>query len=249
MSPRFKLLDKLQFTLQKIFIPKPREKFVPVIKDTSSVPKEVNAGSFLKEKVKPKVLPEEKIRLVDVKEKTTAEIERIAYESEKQLFTITERERDASVTSRLSKECEKISKDGRVVLTSTGLNVSQTRKGRKSDLACIPDYVKPTKVVTKAPDGKAPPGKGGPSSSSSDISGPTKSVGGRPTRGSPGEVLFACFPVEWWTFFVPKTGYTGFWTFISKILKCLNPIPNYTRILSRGRKRLNNSIQYFNVWN
>nr|CAH7757159.1 unnamed protein product [Callosobruchus chinensis] len=104
MSQRFKLLNKLQFTLQKVFKRKP-VKDVPVV-EKDKIPEELDARAFLKEK--PKTLPKEKIQLVDVKEKTTAEIECLAYESEEQLCAVTERERDASVRSRLSKECEKI---------------------------------------------------------------------------------------------------------------------------------------------
>nr|CAI5862213.1 unnamed protein product [Callosobruchus analis] len=166
MSPRFKLLNKLQFTLQKVFKRKPQ---VPAVEKNVSVPKELDAGAFLKEKPKATSLPKEKIRLVDVKEKTTAEIECLAYESEEQLCAITERERDASV-----------------VLTSTGLSVSLA-KSRKSDVGpCIPQQ-KQIKGVPK-PKGSIPPDKAG-SQSGGDISGPTKSAHGRPVRGEPGEML------------------------------------------------------------
>ncbi|VEN48817.1 unnamed protein product [Callosobruchus maculatus] len=212
MSPRFKLLSTLQFTLQKVFKRKP-PKTVPVAETDIPVPKELDAGAFLKEEPKPTSLPKEQIRLVDVKEKTTAEIESLAYESEEQLCAITERERDASVTSRLSKECEKIVKDGRVVLTSsTGLSVSLAKSKKFNDETCI--LQQKQKKDSPMPQGTVPPGTAG-TPSGGDISGPTKSSSMRPVRrAQPGEVLFACLPVEWWLYFVPKTGYTGLGTFL-----------------------------------
>lgn len=46
-------------------------------------------------------------------------------------------------------------------------------------------------------------------------------TGNRPIRGDPGEVLLGFVPYEWFTFFIHKTGYTGFGTFVFTLTTCL----------------------------
>lgn len=132
-------------------------------------------------------------------------------ESDKEIIAVTEREKDACVQSKLSKESEKLTQ-GKLFLTSSGLNLSleiDKDKPAKPILDDI-DIHKHLKKTVRTPlipildpsDIKIPKGDEPPA--------PFK----RLLRLEPGKVVFGFVPKEWVDAFIPKTGVSGFYTFL-----------------------------------
>ncbi|KAJ8963186.1 hypothetical protein NQ318_018652, partial [Aromia moschata] len=135
------------------------------------------------------------------------EIEKNAFDNEEEVMQIilTEKENDASVRSRLSKECNTLLADKKISLTgSSGLNLHLENKPFKGvgwetyEFSNTADDLK-KQSLSPAVMGicKDTPGAAGPPSAS-----PPRS----PSGSAPAS--------EWWKFFLPKTGVTGFWTFL-----------------------------------
>ncbi|CAG9838916.1 unnamed protein product [Diabrotica balteata] len=133
--------------------------------------------------------------------------ESLIFEYDDEAYTTSERKREAHVSSKLSKEYNRLMiNGGNVINLSDGFKLavddSVKSDNTQRDLPMDDTVCKLKKSVTES-SSDSPPPKDPP---------PPKQI--FLTRQKPGPVIWGFVPQEWTTFFYPKTGVTGFYTFL-----------------------------------
>nr|XP_023022512.1 ATP synthase subunit b, mitochondrial-like [Leptinotarsa decemlineata] len=181
----------------KQFFPRDGNCIVSLTRKAYSSGKKVYVNTAINTSLKKKEKPIRVNETFNNREKNDAD------EPDEVTCTVTERERDAAVRSRLSKACNTLA-NRKIPLSPSVLNLClETNRIKGSGLE---EYLAGRTVKLQKQD--TPPFIESPNKSSSSSS-PQRIV-----RQEPGKVIFAFIPEEWIRAFIPKTGVSGFYTFL-----------------------------------